>query len=122
MKSISSVIKPRTKLISERIDLVRRKRGLKAQGDILLQAALRSVATNDCRTAQRDVNKFLQIVPDVKPDERAILTNVEAHLRNPDRFKVVSLILQALGWIISFFLKLISKNPTGYKVLESLSS
>jgi len=111
----SSVIKPRLKLISERIKLVRKNRGLKAEGDVLLQAALRSVASKDRITAKRDITKFLQIIPNLKPDERAILTNVEARLLNKGRFDVVSLIIQVLSWLVLFLLKLISKTPTGYK-------
>ena len=111
----SSVIKPRLKLISERIKLVRKNRGLKAEGDVLLQAALRSVASKDRITAKRDITKFLQIIPNLKPDERAILTNVEAQLLKKGRFDVVSLIIQVLSWLVLFLLKLISKTPMGYK-------
>jgi len=111
----SSVIEPRLKLVGEHIKLVRKKRGLKAEGDVLLQAALRSVASKDLMTVKRNITKFLQIVPDLKPDERAILTNVEARLLNQDRFDIVFLIIQVLSWIVSFFLKLISKTPMGYK-------
>jgi len=121
MKPISSAIKPRLKFISERIELVRKKRGIKAHGDILLQAALRSVASSDYGTALRDISKFLQIVPSIKPDERAILTNVEVRLANPVHFKAVSLIIQTLSWLISFLIKIISKNPTGYKLPENPS-
>ena len=66
----SSVSKPRLKLISERVELVRKKRGHKAEGDVLLQAALCSVVSKDRTTAKRDITKFLQIVPDLKPVER----------------------------------------------------
>lgn len=117
-KASSSAFRPRGKLISERIKLVRIKRGLKAPGDVLLQAALRSVASNDYRTAYRDIAQFLQIVPNIKPDERAILTNVEARLINRDRFKIASLIFQFLSWAISLLFKFVSKTPTGYKLLE----
>jgi len=110
-----SVIEPRLKLISERIMLVRKNRGLKAEGDVLLQAALRSVASKDRTTAKRDITKFLQIIPNLKPDERAILTNVEARLLNNGRFDVVSLIIQVLNWLVLFLLKLVSKTPMGYK-------
>jgi len=120
-KRSSSVFKPRDTLIVDRIQLVRKKRGLKAPGDVLLQAALRSVASNDSRTVKRDISKFLLIVPDVKPEERAILTNIEEQFKKRDPPKIVFLIIQALSWLFTLFFKLISKTPTGYKFPENIS-
>lgn len=112
--SSSSVVKPR--LIIDRIDLVRKMRGLKAPGDVLLQAALRSVHSNDCRSAKRDITTFLQVIPTVTPEERAILENSKVRLTAPYRLRIVSLAFEMLNWLILFLLKLKSKAPMGYKL------
>lgn len=113
--SSSSVVKPRLKLIIDRIDLVRKMRGLKAPGDVLLQATLHSVHSNDCRSAKRDITMFLQIIPNVTPEERAILENSRVHLTAPYRLRIVSLTFEILNWLIMFLLMLKSKTPMGYK-------
>ena len=115
-KKISTlVIKPRSRLIMERLILVRKKRGLKAQGDVLLQAALRAVICNECRSAISDIKTFLQIVPDVTLEERAILENCKTQFHVQYRFKIVALTFDAFSWLVMFLLKLRSKTPMGYK-------
>jgi len=115
-KKISTlVIKPRSRLIMERLILVRKKRGLKAQGDVLLQAALHTVSCNECRAAISDIKTFLQIVPDVTLEERAILENCKTQFHVQYRFKIVALTFDALRWLAMFLLNLRSKTPMGYK-------
>jgi len=122
MKKISSsVLKPRLMLITERLRSVRKKRGFLAQGDVLLQDALRCLNSNDCRSAKRVISRFLQIVPDIEPVERAIMVDIEMQLLDRDRFKIVTLIIQVLCWLIIQFDNLISKTPTGYKLSEYVS-
>ncbi len=114
-KMSSLVIKPRLKLMQDRIILVRQKRGLKAQGDVLLQAALRDICYSDCSSAKRDLQKFLQIVPDVDPEERAILENCHVQFPVQKRLKIVALLFDVISWVVMFLLKLRSKTPMGYK-------
>ena len=117
-KISSSVFKPRLKLMTERIRLVRKKRGLRAQGDVLLKDALLSIRSNDCRTAKRVISRFLQIVPNIEPDERAIMVDVEMQLPKRDHEKIVTLVSQVLSWLLFQLIKLMSKTPTGYKLSE----
>lgn len=120
-KISSSVFKLRLMLISERIHLVRKKRGFWAQGDVLLQDALRSINSNDAKAAKRIISSFLQIVPNIDPDERAIMFDIELHLLERDQLKIVALLVQVLSWLFFQFVKLISKTPTGYKLSEYVS-
>ncbi len=104
--------------MTERIRLVRKKRGLRAQGDVLLKDVLLSIRSNDYRSAKRIISRFLQIVPNVEPDERAIMEDVEMQLPKRDHENIVTLVTQVLSWLIFQLVKLISKNPTGYKLSE----
>lgn len=114
-KRSSLVVKPRLRLIMDRIILVRKKRGLGAQGDVLLQVALLAVSSNECRSAKKDIKTFLLIVPDLAPEERAVLENCQAQFPIQYRITAIALLFDALNWLVTFLFKFRSKTPVGYK-------
>lgn len=116
MSVLNSVFvkKSRLCLISKRITLVRKMRGSMAPGDNLLQAALQSVKSNDVSSAKSDITKFLQVVPNVKVEERAILDNSVALVQERSIFRFFPTIVNILSWFFSFWLKLKSKSPLSY--------
>jgi len=107
--------KSRTRCISERISLVRKKRSFKGRGDFLLLAALKSVSSNNFRSAKNDLTKFLQVIPNVFPEERAIIENSIAQMHV--RFRLPLFVLKAVGWIVSIWIQLKSKSLMSYKIL-----
>lgn len=113
--NLSPVKKSRSRLISERISLVRKKRGDNAPGDFLLQAALKAVSSNDFRSAKNDLTKYLQIIPNISPETRAIVENSikQMHVR----LRLPVFVLKAIGWFVSIWIQLKSKSPMSYKIL-----
>ena len=65
--------KLRLKLTFDKIQLVRKERGRKARGDILLMSAQKSLKFNYRSSARQDLESFLSIVKDVSPEHKSIL-------------------------------------------------
>lgn len=105
----------RLNLAKEKIFLVRRERGLKAQGDVLLRSALKSVSSNNKYLAKEEIEKFLQIVPDLDPGHRAVLDAVNVFLLKRNARFLVPIFLDAINWILTYWLKLKSKTPMSCK-------
>lgn len=110
--------KSRMRCISERISLVRKKRSIKAPGDFLLQAALKAISSNDFRSAKNDLTKYLQIIPNVSPEERAIIENSIAQMHV--RLRLPVFILKAIGWFVSIWIQLKNKSLMSYKILGKI--
>ena len=116
----SFVVKPRLKLIRDRIHLVRHKRGRKAEGDVLLRAAILAVCANHCRTAKKDISKFLLLIPDIKPEERAILSTVESQITFQDLLLILELVVKAVSIMIPILLTSASRTPIGYDIQKNM--
>jgi hypothetical protein len=117
----SSALKPQPKLISDRIALVRKNRGKKAAGDVLLCAAQRALCSNRLRTAKKDITKFLQITSGVTPEERAILTDIGFQITVQDLLRLLELVLKLSIVIAASLFTSASRTPMGYNYGDQLS-
>jgi len=105
--------------LSESISLIRKRRGLYAPGDLLLHDAIRAIKSSNFTAAENDLKKFLQITPDVQPEERAVIENSISlvHPRTP----IHASILKFIGWFIYAWITMKIKSLMNYKKLGHFS-
>jgi hypothetical protein len=73
-------IRPRLALAFEKIQIVRRDRGIGAAGDVLLKSAQKALQFNDPSSALRDLENFERYARDVSPVHCAILSTARFRL------------------------------------------
>ena len=101
--------------LSERISLIRKRRGLHAPGDLLLHYAVRAVKSSNFTAAENDLKKFLQITPDIQPEERAVIEN-SISLVQPQT-PILTNILKFIGWLIYACILMKIKSLMNYRKL-----
>jgi len=103
--------KLRLKLTFEKLQLVRKERGRKARGDILLMSAQKSLKFNCRGSARQDLESFLLIVKDVSPEHKSIIKAEGEWLlpcwNSRDGPRIVELIIL----LVEFLLLLIGRYP-----------
>jgi len=115
MRSLSffQVNKSHLGYLSDSISLIRKRRGLHAPGDLLLHDAIRAIKSSNLTAAENDLKKFLQITPDVQPEERAVIENSISLVRL--RTPIHATIVKFIGWFISAWITMKIKSLMNYK-------
>ena len=110
----------RLKFTIETIRLVRKERGNEASGDFLLLSAIRSLQSNDAISAVDFIEKFMIIVPDLKPEHRAALEILNSRQLPEKRLKLIRIALKVLSIIAELTMKLLGRNLLSCKLLGVL--
>lgn len=107
LRKTCRAIRPRLRLAFEKIQLVRRDRGTKAAGDVLLKSAQKALQFNDPRSALQDLENFERFTRAVSPVHSAVLATARFRLSREWRLNLppsqphdfLILIFELLRWL-----------------------
>jgi hypothetical protein len=111
---------PRFKSAIDTIRLVRKERGSEASGDFLLLSAIMSLQSNDAISAADYIEKLMLIVPDLRPEHRAVLAVINTRQLPRKRLRLVRIMLRILSIIAEITMKLLGRNLLSCKSLGIL--
>jgi|GEM_PF-2609534 len=103
--------KTRLKLTFEKIQLVRKERGIEARGDVLLRSAQIALRFKDVCAARQDLENFLQIVRNVSPEQKAVLETECSQISPRWYMKLGPPIKDILIMIFEILLRLTIRHP-----------
>ncbi len=105
--------KPPLKLVMEKVLLARRERGTDAQGDLLLQAALKALRSKHVSSARRNLKDFILLTNDLTPFQRALVENARSIAKRRWSLPMFTSLLKILPSLIELVLRLMSKKFPG---------
>jgi hypothetical protein len=100
-------------LAMEKILLARRERGADAQGDLLLQAALKAIRSKHVGSTQKNLKDYLLLTQNLTPYQRSLVEDACSLAKRGLLAGCANLLLRFFPLLIELFLRLKSKKSLG---------